>query len=942
MNIEEARQKIKEAKANNSILLMLDSSESDKERLSSDDLIELLPDILEIKLLTILTLRNNFLTDISFLKELKSITTLNLSNSLFFNAVLSLSELRSLTTLKLSHNNLKDVSFLSQLTRLNELDLSHNQLTNVDVISNLTCLKTLNLSVNNLSDVSFLRELTGLISLNLQTTNVSNYDFINYLTNLTSLYLGMNRLLSDNSLKAEYLQKLTKLYTIDVSFSNISKLDFILCLPSVKLLDVTNNNLNLPKYLKKIIEDKKPFFLDTNEINQIVRYYEQLEKQLEEGKDYIYEARVLIVGEPKSGKTTLTQKVFDNKKWNAEMKGEPSTQTIGIEIDHLLFPYYKDAAKQITAHFWDFGGQDIQYVLHQYFFTERSLYVLLADGRKELPNFNYWFEIIATLGRNCPVLVVLNENGGKPVKTFNINEYRDQFGNYLESIEERSVNFYDDSDGKFDKLKADIEHKTSNLKHIGSPLPKTWVDVRKELEKLKAEKSYIEKDEFLKVCERCNLTNKDYIAQVIDYLHDLGIALNYKNDANLRNKFILRPNWVIDALYVVLQDNKIETDRGMFEVDYVDSLWTKSGYNSTDCDILLGLMQKGKFEIAYKLKENKFIVPILLPYKPEVEYKLSNVNEIQTIIEYKFMPKGIVPRLIVRLHKSILSKEGQQVVWNKGVLLSHHNSIAEVVEREQSKQISIKVSGENAVHNKEMLTIIRNEIVGIHYEWFDNRLKYEELVPCVCDVCKHSDNKQFYRLSVLENALMKGKDVQCQTSFEPVNTRELVEGIYIVSVNKHEQRGDGNIIISNVDGSNISISTNKDINNSTIGNSIKQTNNSNELNKKLDEMFANLAEKQTNELQILVNELVAFVDKKIAESGNKSDEKVKEYQDIKVTSDWKAKLKVTIPIIPKFAGIEFEKEWKAGEEIKPETFIERIRSFLHLQKVNDKPLQLED
>lgn len=685
--------------------------------------------------------------------------------------------------------NKDSIKFLMMLTNLTWIDLSY-------------C----NLDSDN---VSFLNELRNLRRLDLKNNNLTNISFLRRLKNLVWLNLSNNKL--DDVARLRFLEKLEWL---SISQNNIDSLSFLPSLTNLSKLFLYQNPISTAaKSSKRLRESiQKPHFpLDKGAIQLIANYF----RQLQSGKDYIYETRVLVVGEPKAGKTTLTQKVKDNENWLKHHKGKQSTQTIGIEIDHLLFPYHKDATKQITAHFWDFGGQDIQYVLHQYFFTERSLYVLLADGRKELPNFNYWFEIIATLGRNCPVLVVLNENGGKPVKTFNINEYREQFGDYLESIEERSVNFYDDSDGKFDKLKAEIENKTSNLKHIGSPLPKTWVDVRKELEKLKAEKSYIEKDEFLQVCEKCNLTNKDYIAQVIDYLHDLGIALNYKNDVNLRNKFILRPNWVIDALYVVLQDNKIETDRGMFEVSYVDSLWEKSGYSSTDCEILLGLMQKGKFEIAYKLKENKFIVPILLPYKPEVEYKLEGKNEIQTIIEYKFMPKGIVPRLIVRLHKSILSKDGQQVVWNKGVLLSHHNSTAEVVEREQSKQISIKVSGENAVHNKELLTIIRNEITGIHYEWFDNRLKYEELVPCVCDVCKNAAEKQFYKLSVLENALIKGKDVQCQTSFEPVNTRALVEGIYIVSKHKSDFRG-------NEAGINISVISNKDIQNSTIDNSSEQ------------------------------------------------------------------------------------------------------------------------
>ena len=185
-------------------------------------------------------------------------------------------------------------------------------------------------------------------------------------------------------------------------------------------------------------------------------------------------------------------------------------------IDTLSFSYNKDQSKEITTHFWDFGGQDIQYVLHQYFFTESSLYILLADGRKELTNFNYWFEIIATLGKGSPVLVVLNENECKPIKTFNINEFRKEFGDTLESIEERSVDFYKDEDGRFETLRIEVQNKVCNLKHIGQPLPKKWVDIRKEIEQIKDKKAYIDKDDYINLCNKHKLTNKDDQQQVLD------------------------------------------------------------------------------------------------------------------------------------------------------------------------------------------------------------------------------------------------------------------------------------------------------------------------------------------------------------------------------------------------------------------------------------------
>ena len=143
----------------------------------------------------------------------------------------------------------------------------------------------------------------------------------------------------------------------------------------------------------------------------IKRYYEQLESQ---GEDTIYEAKLMIVGEPGAGKTTLMNKLFDEDfpVPNIEQKS-----TLGIEVrQNWEFPITigklgKEQKEEINfkAHIWDFGGQQIQYMLHQFFLTPNCVYVLMAEKRKELANFDYWLNIISILGKGSPVLIVFNE-----------------------------------------------------------------------------------------------------------------------------------------------------------------------------------------------------------------------------------------------------------------------------------------------------------------------------------------------------------------------------------------------------------------------------------------------------------------------------------------------------------------------------------------------------
>ncbi len=92
---------------------------------------------------------------------------------------------------------------------------------------------------------------------------------------------------------------------------------------------------------------------------QAIRNYFQ--QKNEQGTGYLYEAKVLIVGEPGSGKTSLCKKLVD-PEYEVPSK---EASTLGVEVQKEWdFPFSAEKDINFNASIWDFGGQDIQYMIH--------------------------------------------------------------------------------------------------------------------------------------------------------------------------------------------------------------------------------------------------------------------------------------------------------------------------------------------------------------------------------------------------------------------------------------------------------------------------------------------------------------------------------------------------------------------------------------------------
>lgn len=118
--------------------------------------------------------------------------------------------------------------------------------------------------------------------------------------------------------------------------------------------------------------------------------------------------------------------------------------------------------------------------------------------------------------------------------------------------------------------------------------------------------------------------------------------------------------------------------------------------------------------------------------------------------------------------------------------------------------------------------------------------------------------------------------------------------------------------------------------------------NSTELNRKIDEMFAEINENQSAEINTLIDALFQKIDESRLKANDFSDEQIEDFNKSKYSNDTKAKIKWTYPlsgIIKELTGFSFEleKEWKRSKEIKPDWVINGLRKIIpahELQQTN--------
>ena len=568
----------------------------------------------------------------------------------------------------------------------------------------------------------------------------------NNLTRLKWLDLSWNRL----GRVPDAIYDLKSLQDLNLNYCEVTEIPAdILRLPGLRSLSIIGNKIDSP-----------PAEITDNGLPAIRDYWRQ---RADTGVDYLCEAKLIILGEAGAGKTSLTKKIENpNYKLSASEKSTEGIDVIRFHFPTAIRTHSDGDEKVVTRDFqvniWDFGGQEIYHATHQFFLTRRSVYILVCDDRKEDTDFSYWLQAVEMLSDGSPLLIVQNEKQDRS-RDINLSSLRAQFANLRGALHTNL-----DTNRGLDEVIKTIKKELENLPHVGVGLPATWKVVREVLEQ--DQRDFISLDEYLSNCQQHGFTRREDKLQLSGYLHDLGICLHFQNDPLLKNIVVLKPSWGTDAVYRVLDDPQIIAARGLFTRNDLARIWSEEKYAGMQ-DELLRLMMK--FQLCYGLDSDQtFIAPQLLSSE-QPSYPWEPTGGLIVRYEYSFLPKGVITRFIVAMHRLIA---GGNLVWKSGVVLERDGSRAEVIEEYSQRRIRVRVTGPA---QRELLAIVDDQLERLHASL--PRLQYERYLPCPCEECQAKAEPYGFALGKLIKMASKGQSIQCYESGEMIDATKFVQDI---------------------------------------------------------------------------------------------------------------------------------------------------------------------
>lgn len=649
-------------------------------------------------------------------------------------AILELNELTCLifSTAKENIKGIINMSFVARLKKLVHLDLSNNRIEDIEGLGQLKDLQILDLNSNRIDLIKGLDGLAGL-----QHLNISNNRYIRKIRELQHLKALQTLNLSDNYIEEiQGVDGLQALQSMDIRLNSIR--DIVPLLPFLNRLvnplrivvkynetaehgeiNVAGNGINTPPF-DTVIQGNEAIlaYFENLKISKIIPFRE---------------AKVILLGEPDAGKTSLLN-YFMGKPFTEE-----KSVTRGVNIEKCKF---RHKGNEYQINFWDFGGQEVQQSVHQYFLTDNTLYLIVLNAVTDEQPDKY-LQFLDNHAPNSPFIIVTNKDDLNGTSKLNNNALSFSYRGRLVSSEYRisvrqatrkeycynSNSLYLQRKKELLSLFEQVKKSFLQLPHIEQAFLLNYKAVKEVVETIyeKDKRPYITMQEFQQYCNGAGIalgTEKG----LLRHLNFIG-TVRYIDKDNLRGLHILNPEWLSDGIYRIITDGGVKNRKqGKIEKkDIIHILRTaqESEYTYQDNEIDFIITMMCHFRVAYFDDQSKFIyIPGLFP--EDLPHGFDKQNFIKEAKHYFFsyeieIPSYIISRFIVKMFSYVK----KNIYWNKGIVLQfedHKLIQCDALVEQNDRKIDIWIKGR---YIQLFFVILREAIRNSHEENFK---KFEEVI----------------------------------------------------------------------------------------------------------------------------------------------------------------------------------------------------------------------
>ncbi|WP_225587819.1 COR domain-containing protein [Methylomonas fluvii] len=508
---------------------------------------------------------------------------------------------------------------------------------------------------------------------------------------------------------------------------------------------------------------------------------------LELNAEPLYEAKLVLVGEGNVGKTTLL-KALKGTTENAPRQGEPTTH--GVEIDrHALRLAHPDKdGVEVQLNAWDFGGQDVYRVTHQFFFSKRSLYLLVWEPRNNVQQgrLDEWLDMIRLrVGDEARVIIISTHcKSGGHLARIDKADFQRRYGDMIVGFHEVDSLVLDETSGEMTgiaELKKLIAAAAAKLPQMGMGFNLAWKAARDEL--LDLPEPRIAYSAFCQTCAAHGLSEID--ADTLAHLmHDLGYIVHYADDENLREDVVLKPEWLTKAIGFVLENRATAEREGLLPDDQLYQVWHEHGfageprYTSELYPFFLRLMEK--YDVCYRLLDGK--ASLVAQHVPQVRPELpwfpeddapAKLRRIAMICAMEEDPPGLVPWMIVRTHDYAVNQNSHRLHWQKGMFL-RHGAHGEAMLEKRDREFHLYAQAAWPEHFMNVLHSTLEKLITDNWPGLVGRYRFA--VPCP-EIIGNQACKGRFNIHALREFLTDGDStIRCQECSKKQSITELLMG----------------------------------------------------------------------------------------------------------------------------------------------------------------------